>query len=71
MMATDSVLSMFLELEWSSFHLVGYDGWAACCPVCKGVKPGDAFSKDTELDTHVGHSKDCRLQRMIAEFKCL
>jgi hypothetical protein len=59
-LAFEPLVRLLRRLEWSGTYSY-CTGWA-CCPVCKGIKPGHGKDRDTgELPDNTGHRATCEL----------
>ena len=60
----ERAVSLLRKMEWGGVYSY-CTGWA-CCPVCKGIKPGvgkDEFYGNPKW----GHHKGCELEEIINE----
>jgi hypothetical protein len=58
--------ALLARLEWSAIYSY-YTGWA-CCPACRGIKPGHGYDRDTDsYPDSSGHRAACELHRLLVE----
>lgn len=69
--------NLLKKLEWSAVTrgpgstMGARDGsMFACCPICKGVRPGHSSVKHHFVDAAIGHKDDCEMARVLDCKQC-
>lgn len=65
-MKNSEILEVLQELEWSDHHYDPAHDHSYSCPICGGCsKDGDIRN----IQSHYGHTKECKLKKAIKHFK--